>query len=568
MNHPSPLLALLVMPGLAPSLAAASQDPAHSWDSPQHDVRVAVDEDGTLHMAGEVLVTLRGGADPVAAAARFGEVGFETLGAVEPLGLLRLRVPTGETAVSGLGALAGHPDVRTVELNGLGQGGGMPMGPDDTHYGEQWHLANTGSTGGTPGADIEAEGAWALSQGDTGVVVAVLDTGIDFSHPEFVGRTVPGYDYVNEDPDATADHPHGIRVAGLLGANTDNAFGTAGVDRGCTIMPVKVLNAGNGGTTFDLIQGVNHCTQERVDVVCMSLINFPGSSSLQSALNAARQSGCILVSCGSNSGGPGINWPGRDPNTIAIAASTHLDRRASFSSWAPEIDFIAPGDDLATTNSPTTDTFRLFSGCSAATPVAAGIVSLMLARHRILSQDQAYELLRQGAEDQVGPATEDTPGRDDFFGHGRLNARASLELMDISPGLIGYDCTPAAPNSTGAPGRMELEGSSALVRDDLTLRAVSLPAGQPGLFVMGDGNVQFTPPSSASPLCMAGARLVRIGPAVLFSDASGSFTLDVLPSAVGGHGAILAGETWIFQAWHRDVAGTSNLTDAVGVSFF
>jgi len=135
-------------------------------------------------------------------------------------GVACVRVPVGQEP-AWAARLRALRAVAYVETNGIGQGG---LVPNDTSFPAQWHLQNTGQSGGLPGADIRATDAWDITTGSTNVVIAVLDTGIDTDHPEFAGRIDPdGYDFVNEDPDPEADHPHGSSVAGCSSNESDHA---------------------------------------------------------------------------------------------------------------------------------------------------------------------------------------------------------------------------------------------------------------------------------------------------------------------------------------------------------
>lgn len=352
-------------------------------------------------------------------------------------GVLRVAVPAGREDELARRWTA-RADVVYAERNGLGEGG---LIPNDSSFPAQWHLRNTGQAGGTVGADVRATDAWDLTTGSSAILVAVLDTGIDTDHPEFVGRIDPdGYDFVNNDNDPEADHPHGTRVSGVLGANGNNNFAVAGMDWQCRILPIKVLNANNGGTTFDLAQGLNYCsTQTDLQIVSMSLINYPSNATLNNALQTARNAGLVLLSCAGN-GGPGnadISQPGASPLTISIGATTRFDSRAVFSGTGTALDFVAPGLDLVTVQHNTfANVTSTASGCSFATPLTAGIVSLAFARADALgvprpTHDLVHLLLKAGAIDQVGPPGEDTPGRDNFFGHGRLDARLVLDAVPL-----------------------------------------------------------------------------------------------------------------------------------------
>lgn len=333
-------------------------------------------------------------------------------------------------------------EVEFAERNYIGEGG---FTPNDTHFASQWHHRNTGQSGGTPGADMESESGWDVSRGSASVTVAVLDSGIDSDHPEFAGRILPGWDFVNNDADPEDDQSHGTYVTGLLAANADNGFSVAGMDHFCMILPVKVLDAGNSGTTVNLISGIDYASAEDADVISMSLINYPCGSSLNLALNNARLAGAILVACAGNGGigNADVSCPGASPQTISIGATDDTDARASYSGTGAELEFMTSGDLVRTVRYNTSlDGTTIFNGCSAATPSAAGIVSIVRALEPGMSTNRMRALLKLGAEDQVGPPSEDTPGRDDYFGWGRLNLRLVLEAYlaaTDTPTVAGAD---------------------------------------------------------------------------------------------------------------------------------
>ena len=364
-------------------------------------------------------------------------------------------------------AYRARPEVAFAQPDYLGQGGFVP---NDTFYGEQWHHANTGQSGGTPGADIESEGGWDISRGSNAVVVAVLDTGIDSDHPEFAGRILPGWDFVNDDADPEDDHGHGTLVTGLLAANAGNGFAVAGTDHECMILPVKVLDSFNIGTTSNLINALGFGTTNAVDVISMSLVNYPCSTALDDALRDAKLAGAILVACAGN-GGIGdadASCPGASFHSLSIGTTMDNDARASYSATGNALGFVAPGhlvrsvvfDSFA-------DEFSIFSGCSAATPVAAGIVSILRALDPSLRTPHIRAILQASAEDMVGDPTEDTPGWDPYMGYGRLNLRAALEQF---------------LQNTGAPRLAET--------DDLHLETSPNPAA-------GAATVRFTLPAPA-----------------------------------------------------------------------
>ena len=329
----------------------------------------------------------------------------------------------------------------SAELNYWGQGAFVP---NDSFFASQWHHANTGQSGGLPGADIQSTLAWDITRGDPTTLIAVLDSGIDSDHPDLVGTFLTnGFDFVAEDANPEGDHPHGSWVSGCIVASANNQFGVTGVDHEARVLPVKVLNQDNGGTTFDLIQGIDFAAARAdVQIINMSLINYPGTSALQLSLQNAFNAGKVLISCGSNGGlnTADASWPGASPFTITIGATDRFDRRASFSGSGSTIDFVAPGSSVVTVRpGSASNTSESVSGCSFATPITAGVVGLLRARAVALgvpfTQSLVFDMLQAGAEDMVGLSSEDTPGRDNFMGWGRINAHRTLLAFDST-----FDC--------------------------------------------------------------------------------------------------------------------------------
>jgi subtilisin family serine protease len=390
------------------------------------------------YVPGELIAQIAEGADLARVDAMLAQNGCVRKDIVVEMGLILVSFDPNIHVSDMAAELEAHGDIEFAHPNYLGEGGFVP---DDTHFGAQWHHENTGQLGGTPGADIESAPAWDITRGDSSVVVAVLDTGIDSDHPEFAGRLLPGFDFHNNDSDPEGDHPHGTWVTGILAANADNAFGVAGVDHSCSILPVKILGRGGAGSTFNLIRGLNFAAG--ADVINMSLINFRRNAGLVAALQNAQNAGSVLIACAGNAGigDADVSFPGSSPLTISVGASDPNDWRASFSGTGSALDVVAPGVAVGPAHwNSAMDTLRYISGCSAATPIVAGIAALLLSVDPTLSHTDIKEILTTTAEDRVGPPHEDTPGRDDFFGHGRvnlLNALSALAIMveiDIKPG--------------------------------------------------------------------------------------------------------------------------------------
>jgi thermitase len=413
------------------------------------------------HVPGEILMKYATGTSRADVDAMNLTYGLTIKEYIPQLSVYRLALPSDKTIDDMIEVCRQDARCEYVEPNYVGQGGDVV--PDDPFLFVQWHLNNAGQTGGTPDADVDAFEGWQITTGSDSTVVAVLDTGIDFEHPDFEGRVLPGFDFVNEDTDPQADHPHGVFVSGILAANANNAFSVAGVDHHVRILPIKVLDSQNRGATSDLAQGLVFAAT-RARVINMSLINYPLISlTLNAALQFARDAGAILMACAGN-GGLGDadrSGPGASPLTISVGATDHNDARAFFSATGGALDIVAPGLAIATVANDRSNRAVAFSGCSAATPIGSGIATLLLSVNPLLTHDGVLNLLAETSDDSVGPPAEDSPGRDDFFGHGRVNMNRALRgLVPLTCDVTGdrqvdrndIDLIFAARNTPATPG--------------------------------------------------------------------------------------------------------------------
>lgn len=443
----------------------------------------------------QVIVQVPRAADRLALEERLASAGCRVIQELPALDLLLIDLPRRANVANVVARLARVPGVAFAEPNARGEGGALFL--NDTHWVEQWPLDNIGQGSGTKGADIEALNGWSLARGSAGVIVAVLDSGLAPNHPEFTGRVLPGFDFINQDADPADDHGHGTAVSGVLAANAENAFGLAGVDHRCTLLPVKVLDRNNGGTVFSFAQGLTYAADAGARVVNMSLINYPLNNTVNLALQYARDAGCVLVACAGN-GGPGdadVSGPGRSPLTISVGATTKTDTLGFFSGTGVNLDLVAPGQQVPATIRSTADAWGSFTGCSAATPIVSGIAAVLLSVDPTLTHDEVQQVLEAGAEDRVGPIASDPSGRDDNFGHGRANLFRSLCQLDAgAPTIVAADVLRvASPGPAGLAADdpaviAALESIGAV--DDLDPQPKVVPAS-PGALPLGK-RVAFT----------------------------------------------------------------------------
>lgn len=336
-----------------------------------------------------------------------------------------VRAGAGESAADCAARLNRHPWVRFAEVDGIGTGGATL--PNDANFGSQWHHRNVNSSGPVR-ADMHSTEAWDLTTGSTDVVLAILDTGLAAGQPDFAGRTVAGYDFVNDDDDPADDHGHGTAVAGAASATGNNQARVAGVDWHCRIMPLKVLDHNNSGQYSWWTAGIEWAVDHGADVINLSAGGGTESLTMQAAIEHAIEQGVIVVTITHNDGAGTIRFPGRLEACITVGATDANDAVTGFSNYGPQIDLVAPGTNIYTLSR--SGGVTRWWGTSFAAPLVSGTSCLLRSVDPTLTQTQMRTLLCAGADDQVGDEL-DLPGFDTHYGHGRLNAYASLQLATV-----------------------------------------------------------------------------------------------------------------------------------------
>jgi len=266
---------------------------------------------------------------------------------------------------------------------------------------------------------IDAPTAWGTSRG-AGVHVAILDTGIDYDHPDLDDNIDGGVYFVGLINDGSTNplhwddvRGHGTHCAGTVAAE-DNTIGVVGVAPEARLHAVKVLNDSGSGSTSDVVQGIEWCVDNNIDIASMS---FGGSStaSLQSACNAANSAGVLLVSSAGNGYGGPVGYPAAYNSVIAVSATDSSDVIAGLSSTGPQVELAAPGVNVISTVPG--GTYASKQGTSMACPHVSGVAALVMAAGIADVRTQ----LRITAVD-LG-----APGKDNYYGYGRVDAAAAVE---------------------------------------------------------------------------------------------------------------------------------------------
>ena len=272
---------------------------------------------------------------------------------------LTVDVPADQLAEA-TAALNADPSVRYVETDHVAHADTITA--NDPAYAQQWGLADSG-----------VASAWS-SVGGAGVTVAVVDTGVS-KLPDFTGRVLPGYDFVNNDSDATDDNGHGTMSAGVLAAAAGNGIGIAGVCYQCRILPVKVLDAKGVGDYSAIADGIRYAADHDADVINLSLSGTDDSQLLRDAVAYAVGKGALVIAAAGNAGNTVQHFPAAIAAVLAVGGSTETDGRYSWSNYgASWVDLAAPGCNPA---QGLNGVVGQFCGTSSATPFTAGVAALL-----------------------------------------------------------------------------------------------------------------------------------------------------------------------------------------------
>ena len=368
------------------------------------------------------------------------------LRAVDAMAVIEL--PRGMALADGLKALAAREDVLYAEPNhrlGLCVEPVPQVGPPtDFEFVRQWALHNSGQTGGKPGADIGALSAWSVSTGSKDIVVAIIDTGVDYFHPDLEAniwhnpREIPangidddangyiddvhGYDFVSDDGDPMDDNLHGTHVAGILAAVGNDENGIAGVAWSAGVMALKAFDETGAGSLDDTISAIAYAEAAGARVINASWGTTTRSRALDEAVAEVVRRGVVVVAAAGNNGSDVSFHPAAVPEAIAVGSTDAKDGSSGFSNFGSFVDLVAPGDGIHST-APNA-TWTLLNGTSMAAPHVSGLVVLLLSRRPEFTPAEILTILRSTSEDVR---------TDRFTGSGRIHAGRAVQVSEPLP---------------------------------------------------------------------------------------------------------------------------------------
>ncbi len=415
--------ALLAM--LAPAFGPSDSAWAQSWPELGRP-----GQDPPVFAAGEILVKFQPGARGQEIAEAHRRNGGQVRATIPGIDIQVVQVPAGQEKARAA-AYRQNPNVRFAELNGTYYAIGH--GTTDPSVGRQWQYHNTGQTGGTVDADIDAFEAWHATGGNSAVAIAILDTGIDQSHEDLKAKLAKNVNFTSS---GTVDdrYGHGTHVAGSAAASTNNGAGVAGTCPNCALYNVKVLGDDGGGQWDWIARGIVWSADNGAKVANLSLGAYAESLTVRDAVNYAWGKGVILTGAAGNDGQNWGFYPAAYEDVIAVAATTHTDAKASFSNYGGNwVDVAAPGENILSTAPDHRNTlwrravkYGTLNGTSMAAPHVAGLAGLIWSTALCGSADNTC--VRTRIQDNADKIAGTGAGYYDYWIHGRINACRAVEM--------------------------------------------------------------------------------------------------------------------------------------------
>jgi thermitase len=380
------------------------------------------------HVPGRLLVQHLGNPGSTLAARVFAQQGATIRTRLDKLSVTVLEVPEA-SADAVMRSLRGNPLFRSVEYDYYAHPSAIP---NDPSFGSEWHLQK-----------IQAPAAWDVTTGSPGAI-AVIDSGVDATHPDLAGRLLSGWNFVAGNSNTQDVLGHGTAVAGTLAAATNNGLGVAGVTWQNPVLPLVAVDSNGYAAYSDIAAAIQYAADQGVRVISLSIGGSSPSDVLQSAVDYAWNKGAIVVASAMNNSSATPAYPAACNHAIAVSATDENDNLASFSDFGSWITLSAPGNNILTTT--LGGGYGYWWGTSFSAPIVSGVAALALGANPSLSAPALVNLLEQNADD-LG-----APGFDSSFGWGRVNAfrTVSAARLGSAQSVAPTGFTPILVHSGGA----------------------------------------------------------------------------------------------------------------------
>ena len=364
-----------------------------------------------------------------------------------------------------------------------------PSLPSDARFSQQWSLDNRGQTSGKPGADIDAIGAWRIEQGDPDVVIAMVDTGIDYTHRDLQSRMwtnegevpnngldddgngyvddVYGYDFYDDKSDPWDDHRHGTHTAGIAAAAWNHRVGIVGVAPHCRVMALKIFDVAGSGSTAAAAEAIIYATNMGAKITSNSYGGPLYSQALDLAFEYAFENDVVSIASAGNGSTDSASYPAALKNVLSVAATDDDDQPAEFTNYGEFVDLAAPGVSVLSTVPYLWNAsgYALFSGTSMAAPHVAGIAALIRS-HDPSATNRAVQSALMTAVDPLDTALD--------LGTGRCNAKRALFLNHNSDLVV--EATTIVESAESTLTISGTAGGDDFLRYDLDVGTGSYPA--------------------------------------------------------------------------------------------
>ena len=298
-----------------------------------------------------------------------------------------------------------HSQIEYIQPNSIVR---ISQVPNDLYYSKQNYLKR-----------INIENAWEEVNSTPELTIAIIDTGIDFQHPDLKENIVAGINLIDKQGTSQDDNGHGTNVAGIVAATGNNNLGVTGITWKAKLMPIKVLDEKGEGDSFLVGQGIRYAVDHGAKILLLSLGEPVFTPFMKEAVDYAESKNVLIVAASGNEG-KDMNYPSAFPNVLSVGAINHEDLYANYSNYGQQLDVVAPGDGIYTTG--LKGIYTENSGTSMAAPQVAGLAALLMQKYPDLTPSQIRDLIKLSADDV------DQKGWDARTGYGKINVAKALQF--------------------------------------------------------------------------------------------------------------------------------------------